>query len=524
MNPLRPLTLLLSLAMALHSAGAPTAQGRVFLDANENGLYDANERGVAGVAVSNGRDVVRSDDEGLWELATPDHGAFFVVKPAHYRLPGNEAQIPQHFYLHSEKGSPEMDVPGIEATGPLPATIDFPLYSHPEDKPFSGLFFGDTQARGLREVNFVSHDVVEECLNTDAIFGVSLGDIVADDPALFSEISESIAQIGIPWYNVFGNHDNNRGATANKYTDDTFERFFGPSTYAFEYGDVVFIPLNNIYFPPEKKGYTAAFTDEQLDFVKNYLDGVPREKLVVLMMHVPIVRCQKRDEMLALLADRPNSLTIAAHVHEQIHLFLDEAQGWHGAEPHHLFINATVSGSWWCGAQDERGIPHATMNDGAPNGYSKITFTGNRYAIEFKAASRPADYQMNIYLPDDVPAAALSDTEVLVNVFAGSARSTVEMRIDKEEIWHPMEQTITIDPEGLRMHEQSPYLDGTVDGKKLDTVFGWKMDYPSKSYHMWKTKMPTTLRAGTHTLTVRTTDMFGQRYEGKRIFRVRPAP
>lgn len=509
-------------ACGLPVVGETVAKGRVYLDSNGNGVLDDGETGVAGVAVSNGSDVVRTDGEGAWSLSLSDHGAVFVIKPAQYQVPVNDTQIPRHYYLHSVSGSPDLEVPGIAPTGPLPERIDFPLHAHPEDKPFSGLFFGDTQARGLREVNFVTHDVVEECLDTDAIFGVSLGDIVADDPALFSEISQSIAQIGIPWYNVFGNHDNNRGATENRYADDTFERFFGPSTYAFEYGEVVFIPLNNIYFPPDKESYMAAFTDEQLAFVKNYLAGVPKEKLVVLMMHVPIVRCQKRDEMFALLADRPHTLTIAAHVHEQIHLFLDETQGWKRPEPHHLFINATVSGSWWCGSFDERGIPHATMNDGAPNGYSRITFEGNQYRIEFKAASRPVDYQMNIYLADDVPATELDSTEVLVNVFAGSPRSTVMMQVAGAAVWQTLEPTLTIDPECLRMHEQSPYLDSTVEGKKLDTVFGWKMDFPSKSRHMWKGTLPAGIEPGTHTLVVQTTDMFGQTYEGKRIFRVRP--
>jgi hypothetical protein len=497
------------------------AQGRVFLDENRNGLPDPHESGLADVAVSNGEAVVKTDAQGRWQLPIGDHGAIFVIKPAHYQLPANEAQIPRHYYLHSKTGSPSLTVPGIAPTGPLPPSIDFPLYPHPENKPFSGLFFGDTQARGLREVNFVTHDVVEECLDTDAIFGVSLGDIVADDPALFSEISESIAQIGIPWYNVFGNHDNNRAALANEYSDDTFERFFGPSTYAFEYGEVAFIPLNTIFFPPNSGRYTPAFTEKQLTFVKNYLALVPREKLVVLMMHVPIVGCKRYKEMLALLADRPHTLTIAAHTHMQRHVFLDKKRGWTGENPHHLFINATVSGSWWCGSFDERGIPHATMNDGAPNGYSKITFDGNQYQIAFKAASRPADYQMNVYLADDVPVGQLTETEVLANIFAGSERSRAEMQIDEDGPWIPMEYTVTIDPECLRMHEQSPYLDGTVEGKKLDTVFGWKMDYPSKSYHMWKAVLPKDLEIGTHTLTVRTSDMFGQHHTGKRIFRVR---
>jgi len=499
------------------------ARGRVYLDANRNGALDAGEAGVPNVCVSNGEAVVRTDADGRWSLPVEPGGAVFVIKPSGYQLPVDHAQIPKHFYLHNPEGSPPLDAPGILPTGPLPASIDFALYEHPENEPFKALFFGDTQARGLREVNFVTHDVVEECIGTDAIFGVSLGDIVADDPALFSEISESIAQIGVPWYNVFGNHDNNGTATENKYSDDTFERYFGPSTYAFEYGEVVFIPLNNIYFAPGEKGYKAAFTDQQNAFVKNYLAHVPKEKLIVLMMHVPILRCDKRDEMLALLADRPNTLTIAAHVHEQFHVFMDESMGWKGPEPHHLFIAATVSGSWWCGSFDERGIPHATMNDGAPNGYSILTFDGPKYSIEFKAASRPADLQMNIYLADDVARTALTETAVLANIFAGSKRSNVEMRVGAEGAWLPMEYTEVIDPECLRMHEQSAFLDLETAERKLDTVFGWKMDYPSKSRHMWKAKLPEGLAPGTHTLTVRTTDQFGKTHEGKRVFRVREA-
>jgi hypothetical protein len=84
-----------------------------------------------------------------------------------------------------------------------------------------------------------------------------------------------------------------------------------------------------------------------------------------------------------------------------------------------------------------------------------------------------------------------------------------------------MEYTEVIDPQCLRMHELSPLLDLESDGKKLDTQFGWKMDYPSKSRHMWKAALPADLPTGTNTLTVRTTDQFGHTYEAKRVFRVR---
>ena len=494
------------------------ARGTVFLDANSNGTREEAETGIAGVCVSNGRDVVQTALDGSWSVPVGDDTALFVIKPAGYAVPVNAHQIPQFYYLHQPHGSPPLVVPGVSPTGPLPKSVDFPLHRQQESDRFTVLFFGDTQARGTREVNFVAHDVVEECIGTDAAFGVSLGDIAADGPALFPEISQSIAQIGIPWYNVFGNHDGNRAAVDNRYRDDGFERLFGPTTYAFEYGQVVFIALNDIFFGPDSS--TTLFTDDQLAFVKSYLATVPPDRLVVLMMHAPITGCRNREEMFRLLAGRPHTFSISSHLHQTMHVFVGEDLGWRGPAPHHHFVTPAVSGSWWCGTVDELGIPHATMNDGAPNGYSLITFDGNRYRIRFKAARRPADYQMNIYLPDEVEQARASETEILVNVFGGSERSTVEMQFGRTGPWTPLAQTVSIDPQCLRMHEQSPYLDQTVLGKPLEEVFGWKMDYPSKCRHMWKGALPQNPPPGTHTVTVRTTDMFGQTWTAHRSVRI----
>jgi hypothetical protein len=94
------------------------------------------------------------------------------------------------------------------------------------------------------------------------------------------------------------------------------------------------------------------------------------------------------------------------------------------------------------------------------------------------------------------------------------------MRVGKNDEWIPMQKVATIDPECLRMHRLSPFLDTEIDGQTLEYVFGYKMDYPSISTHMWLGKLPEKLQPGTHLVTVRTTDMFQQTWTGHRIFRI----
>lgn len=492
------------------SYGQNQVSGKVFLDSNSNGILDANEKGIQGVCVSNGREVVQTDADGKWVLPSGNRTGIFVIKPANYSVPVNRDQIPQHYFLFQKKSN---------SGSSTQVSVNFPLQKSTEPKKFSALFFGDTQARGLREVNFINHDVVEECMGTKALFGVSLGDNVADGPGLFEEVSQGIAQIGIPWYNTFGNHDCDRDVASTNEKDKTFKTFFGPSTFAFEYGEVVFIDLNDIFFKPDGT-YIPHFTDDQLNFVKNYLATVPQNKLIVLMMHAPIVQCDNRESMFQLIQDRKFTFSVSGHVHEQSNVFVGKEQGWNGKTPHHHLINATVCGSWWCGLIDETGIPHATMNDGAPNGYSVITFDGNTYSVRFKAARRPENYQMNIYLPEDIKSQDADTTKVLVNVFAGSERSKVEMRVGNSGGWITLKQVRTTDPECRRMHELSPYLQQTVNGKPLEDVLGNSMDKPSFTNHMWQAPLPKGISAGTHTVEVRTTDMYGQSWQSSHIFRV----
>ena len=249
-----------------------------------------------------------------------------------------------------------------------------------------------------------------------------------------------------------------------------------------------------------------------MDFIRNDLAMIPKNQLVVLLMHIPLVDVHDRTELYRLIEQRPFCMSISGHTHHHEHRFITREDGWRGPEPHHHVINVTVSGSWWSGAPDERGIPHTTMADGAPNGYSVITFDGHKYTLDFKAAGKPDSYQMNIQSPEAVTADKAGQTDIFVNVFNGSERSTVEMRLGTAGKWITMDRKVINDPGYAKLRESEE----SIKAKP------WRaLPNPKKCPHLWHAKLPNKPSVGVHTLHVRTTDMHGRTHTGNRVIRIK---
>ena len=518
-----------SLLNEIDATSNDEARGVVYEDRNHNQQFDPQDLSLPNVRVSNGRDIVVTDDEGRYTLPIDQDDTIFVIKPRGYRTPLNEDQLPQFYYTHKPHGSPQSRYPGVRPTGPLPESIDFPLYPQEEPKTFQAIFFGDPQPRNQEEVDYVAHDVVEELIGTQAAFGVTLGDITFDNLDLFEKQNQAIALLGIPWYNVIGNHDVNYDATSDELSDETFERVYGPNYYSFNYGPTHFIVLDDIEFYIDeekgKPGYRGGLGADQIRFVREDLATVPNDQLVVLMMHIPIVGIHDREPLYRLLEPRRFCMSISGHTHHHEHRFLTRKDGWRGVEPHHHLINVTVSGSWWGGAPDDRGIPHTMMADGAPNGYSIISFDGSDYRVDFKAAGRPADYQMRIMVPNEVSLDQLDSVNLMVNVFNGSERSKVEARFgvpdgDDENQWTEMKRSVENDPHYQALAEQQ----NNVENKTWRNLPG-----PKPSPHLWKLALQDLIASsetpsGVHMLQIRVTDENDRVYEAGRVVRLRANP
>jgi hypothetical protein len=146
------------------------------------------------------------------------------------------------------------------------------------------------------------------------------------------------------------------------------------------------------------------------------------------------------------------------------------------------------------------------MSDGVPNGYSIVEFDRDRYTVMFRAASRPESEQMAIWLPEE----CAPGQEVVVNVWAGSERSVVEMRVG-DGAWQKMGFAPSPDPYfvELKRLEASP-----------TPPLGLKLPSPSTARHIWKANLPAEVAKGTHAVQIRTTDMFGQVFADSRIVRM----
>jgi hypothetical protein len=492
--------ILLGLVLLGGRGEAATARGVVYEDRNNNQQRDAGEPGLADVGVSNGREVVTTDARGRYELEVDDNTILFVIKPTDYQVPLDHFNLPRFYYVHKPEGSPPgLKYAGVSPTGPLPESVDFPLTRHVEPDEFKVLLLGDPQPNNIGDIDHLANDVVAELIGTDAAFALTLGDIMADLLNLFEPYNHVMSQMGIPVWNTLGNHDINFDVPGDDASDETWERVYGPATYSFNWANVHFIVIDNVYYGGGGEqtggGYSGHITEKHLQFVKNDLQQVPVNRLVVLAMHIPLTSCNAAD-LLALLQGRPHTLSLSGHTHDIEHKFLGPDYGWPNTGEHHHLTNGALCGIHWLGAPDEYGIPHAMTHCGSPNGYTIAIFKDNTYSMRFKAPRRPADDQMHVFLPSRLKVTEAAGTEVIVNVYLGSEKNVTEMKIDQGK-WVRMEREI----------REDPYLQKVINPA-----------HPlSQVTHIWVAKLPAGLSAGGHTIHIRTKDMFGQVFTASRI-------
>ncbi len=396
-------------------AGGETITGHVFYDSNKNGIMDDGEKGVAGVLVSNGLDWVRTDDEGYYEIAVREDMDLTIVQPSGWRVPTDERMVPQFFYIHKEGGTGyHMRFGGLPDTGPAPAHVDFPLIREgAAGKQFACAVLADPQPYSNEQLGWLRDGVFADILEgeyrqSDCM--IHLGDVVGDDLGLLDRLLElAAASSGMPQWLVLGNHDIDFDAKSNKDKADSWRRIYGPNNYAFEMGNVLFVVLDNVYYPCGEEDvargrmncaedrsatYNARLTETQFTWLEGLIQKTPEDRLIVFNTHIPFVSFlvagsgqHQTDELTRIFAmvEGREALSFSGHTHTmENHSPGQLFEGWTentgiGPLPFRHIIAGSASGSWYQGDFNIFGVPMALQRMGAPMGYLHVDFDGTEY-------------------------------------------------------------------------------------------------------------------------------------------------
>src|SRR4051812_2464785 len=255
------------------------ATGSVFVDANGNGVRDANERGVAGVAVSNQDAVTTTDASGRFHLPRAGAGIVFVSVPDGYRSLGK-------FWRAVGDGAP---------------ALDFALATSPHARQFRFVHASDTHIAPASADRTRRLGALVDSLAP--AFLIVTGDLVRDALRVGEPEATSYYELFVretsafhtPLWTVPGNHENfgierdksHVSATHPLYGRGMYHKYLGPDYYSFNYGGVHFVGLNTADIADQ--WYYGHVDSLQLAWLERDLALVPPATPVVSFDHIPFL-------------------------------------------------------------------------------------------------------------------------------------------------------------------------------------------------------------------------------------------
>lgn len=438
----------------LPSASAfPSAPVRV------RGRVSAGGQGLGRVGVTDGRTVAETAPDGTFELiASAGQPFVYLSVPAGYRIPQNETGTARFYEaLRPGAGGEQQAQFELEPLGPSDEAHTFFALADPQTQTEEEMQrFHETTVADVREVAGE--------LDGAPAFGVSVGDIMFDDLSLYPRYEEAVAKMGVPFFQVVGNHDLDFEGATDEASTETFSRHFGPRYYSFERGAVHYVVLDDVFWNHERYfGYLGA---GQLAWLAQDLARVEAGRPVVVFLHIPSLTTQhlrqgeerpspgisvsNREALYALLEPYAARL-ISGHTHESEHIF-------EGGAPEHV-VGATC-GAWWSGP---------ICHDGTPSGYAVYEAKGEELSWRYKATGRPFDHQLRVYTRGADPQAP---GEIVANVWDWDPEWTVAWYEDGIRKG-AMQRRTGLDPRSVALHwgEEKPERRPWVEPKPTRHLF-----------------------------------------------------
>ena len=227
-------------------------------DTNGDNVRDNGERGIPGVRVSNGIDIVTTSADGGFILTMPlaDTRCIFPIIPEDYVVPGNVyVRIP-----YDARTDREVSIGLRKRTEPAPTRFSFVQITDihvgiPDDL--------GAMTKDLAEIN---------AMRPAPDFVFATGDLTnnGNQVSQYQGYVAATRTLAMPLVNIIGNHDYCDGAYGLK----NWETYLGPPYFSFDYGGCHILCLESSHYE-----------DRQKAWVEKDLSLVPTGKPIIVFQH-----------------------------------------------------------------------------------------------------------------------------------------------------------------------------------------------------------------------------------------------
>ena len=334
--------------------------------------------GIENIVVSDGFVCVQTDKNGVYQIVRNQNATMvFMTIPAHYQIPVDNGNHPAFYKRYTVAKDEKF-------------RHDFTLSLLPGGKEsrFTLLTLADIQVNDNEDVERFRTETMPDIDDLASTlvnpYGVTLGDVTNKNASvMWTKVKQAMANRSMVFMQCMGNHDHLNEFSPNDHSKVTtfwksvenFQRYFGPQNYSFDRSDTHIVVMDNALHgetPPDGTyEYAAGFFDWQLEWLKQDLSYVPKDKMVLLCCHIPFrngtggnhSNARYRQDVLNLLSEYKEAHLMIGHTHRN--------RNWiHTVNGKQIYehIHGAVCGGMW----------HSTTNvDGTPNGYGVYEIEGN---------------------------------------------------------------------------------------------------------------------------------------------------
>jgi len=460
---------------------------------NGNDVYgyvlDETKKPIADVSVSDGFTVVKTDAKGIYQFKKNVNSKFVYYS------------TPSTYEIHVESPNRQVALFYKALTQNSPQQVDFTLTRRKNKVDNYTLFgIGDPQVANDSDVERFTNETLQDIKTEVAkipgeVYGLSLGDVVADKPGLLNTMKIKLGSNKMKVFTTIGNHD--KTFTTQRKTSDVFENIFGPTNYSFEIGQVHYICLDNVVFE-DNSSYGLGINQHQINWMKQDLAQVSKEKMLIIYYHMPIrgSNFATRDQFFELIKDYKEVHLFSGHTHYAENYI-------HAASSKTIYehVHAATCGAWW----------KSTINgDGTPNGYMIYQIEGATIKNWiYKPTNRSKDFQLRLHWGDMSFGGQYGyftygqpGNTLVANVWNADPQWKVEVYMDDKKIGDMVKQSA------------SPLnQDAWSKGFHLGVLNRNPSNYSTSTKHLYTYKID----SPNNSLKVIVTDRFGKTYEQTEI-------